>query len=247
MIYTAGVSPSDGADLVSLAELLWRAESERGAAQRPRLRVGLIVETAIAIADAEGLEAVSMQRVAADLGYTPMALYRHVPGKAHLVAAMADTAYGTPPAAAKPRPGWRTEVESWVYALWQVYVRRPWLLRTPTLSAPIGPNALAWTEALLNPLARAGLDGGDLISTATFLSGAVRDLARIATALDPAEAGAYGQILAERLDPQRFPIMAALATGDTFDDDGDLTPMVRFGLRRLLDGIDNHVNGKGNG
>jgi AcrR family transcriptional regulator len=246
MKYTAYTS--DPAGLASIAELLWRAESGQGAAERPRLRVGLIVQTAIAIADAEGLDAVSMQRVATDVGYTPMALYRHVPGKAHLVAAMADTAYGSPPAAAEPRSGWRTEVESWASALWQVYSRRPWLLRTPTVSAPIGPNALAWTEALLRPLARAGLDGGDLISTGTFLSSAVRDLARIATDLDPAEAGAYGQILAERLDAQRFPIMAALAAGPTFDDDdGDLTPMVRFGLRRLLDGIESHTKGKGNG
>jgi AcrR family transcriptional regulator len=241
------VSPSDPADLASVAELLWRDESETAAVERPRLRVGLIVETAIALADAEGLDAVSMQRVAADLGYTPMALYRHVPGKAHLVAAMADTAYGPPPDA-QAGSGWRTEVESWVNALWQTYSRRPWLLRTSTVSAPIGPSALAWTEALLRPLARAGLDGGDLISTATFLSSAVRDLARIATELDPAEAGAYGQILAERLDSQRFPIMAALAAGPTFDDDdGDLTPMVRFGLRRLLDGIENHTKGRGNG
>ena len=94
----------DPRDLVSVAELLWRADSEQAAAERPRLRVGLIVQTAIAIADAEGLEAVSMQRVAADLGYTPMALYRHVQDKAHLVAAMADSAYGSPPAAAKPDP-----------------------------------------------------------------------------------------------------------------------------------------------
>jgi AcrR family transcriptional regulator len=238
--------PSDPADLAGVAELLWRAEPEVAAAtERPRLRVGLIVQIAIAIADAEGLEAVSMQRVAADLGYTPMALYRHVPGKAHLVAAMADTAYGTPPDA-QPEAGWRTEVESWANALWQKFSRRPWLLRTPTVSAPIGPNALAWTEGLLRPLARAGLDGGDLISTATFLSSAVRDLARIAT--DPAKAGAYGRVLAERLDPQRFPIMAALSAGPTFDDDeGDLTPMVRFGLRRLLDGIEAHTRGNSRG
>ena len=70
---------------------------------------------------------------------------------------------------------------------------------------------------------------------------------KCATELDPAEAGAYGQILAERLDPQRFPTMAAVATGPTFDDDGDVTPMVRFGLSRLLDGIDSYTKGKSNG
>ena len=65
---------------------------------RVRLTPARIVQAAIKIADAEGLDAVSMQRVAGELGYAPMALYRYVPGKALLVAAMSDWAFGTPPA-----------------------------------------------------------------------------------------------------------------------------------------------------
>jgi hypothetical protein len=55
----------------------------------------------------------------------------------------------------------------------------PIVVKTPTTSAPIGPNALAWTEALLRPVARAGLSSGDLLAAATFVSSAARDLARI--------------------------------------------------------------------
>ena len=50
------------------------------------------------IADAEGLDALSMRRVAADLGVAPMSLYRHVPGKDELVALMVERALGEPPA-----------------------------------------------------------------------------------------------------------------------------------------------------
>ena len=199
-----------------------------------------IVAAALAVADEGGAEAVTMKAVAGRLGaYTPMALYRHVPSKAHLLAAMTDAAYGTPPGPTSHRRSWRTEVESWVSALWQLYEQHPWLVRTPTTTAPIGPNALAWTEALLRPLARAGLSGADLLAAATFVSSAVRDLARIAGELDPAAAADYGRVLAERLDPRHFPLMAELTANATFDDDqGDVTPMVWFGLRRLLDGID---------
>jgi hypothetical protein len=126
-----------------------------------------------------------------------------------------------------------------VTAVWQLYERHRWLVNTPTTTAPLGPNALAWTEALLGPLARAGLSGQHLLGTATFVSGAVRDLARISGELDPAAAADYGRVMAEQLDPRRYPIMSALTANATFDDDGQgVAPMVWFGLRRLLDGID---------
>jgi AcrR family transcriptional regulator len=232
------MSSADEADPLTVSELLWRTEPEPVKVERPRLGINSILASAIAIADAEGLDALSMQRIASELGYTPMALYRHIPSKAHLIAAMTDATYGTPPVPTSRRRSWRTEVESWVTALWRLYERHPWLVKTPTTTAPIGPNALAWTEALLRPLARAGLSGGDLLAAATFASGAVRDLARIATELDPAAGADYLRVLAERLDPKRFPIMAELTANATFDDEGNVAPMVWFGLRRLMDGID---------
>jgi Tetracyclin repressor-like, C-terminal domain len=121
-----------------------------------------------------------------------------------------------------------------------VYEQHSWLLKAPTTTAPTGPNALAWTEALLGPLTRAALAGGDLLAAGTFVSSAVRDLARIASELDPAATAVYGQVLAERLDPKRFPIMSQLSANATFDraDEGDIAPMVWFGLRLLFDGID---------
>jgi AcrR family transcriptional regulator len=118
-----------------------------------------------------------------------MALYRHVPSKAHLIAAMTDAAYGSQPIPTGRRRSWRGEVEPWVIALLRVYKLHPWLITTPTTTAPIGPNALTWIEALLRPLARAGLSSRDLLATATFVSSAVRDLARIGSELDPAAAG----------------------------------------------------------
>ena len=75
-----------------------------------------------------------------------------MPSKAHLLAAMIDAAHGPPPFPPDRRRGWRVEVESWVTTLWRVCKLHPWLVKTPTTTAPIGPNALARTEALL-PLA----------------------------------------------------------------------------------------------
>ncbi|MFD7963078.1 TetR/AcrR family transcriptional regulator [Streptomyces zaomyceticus] len=238
-------------DLSAVADLLWRADPahpERAEETRPRLGVRLIVNTAVAVADAEGLDALSMQRVASELGCSAMALYRHIPGKDQLVAAMTDAATGRPPTPPPPSPGspatpWRTEVEAWVEALWNLYLGHPWMLRAPTLSAPVGPNELAWFEALLSPLHRSGLDRRELIPVATFVSSAVRDLARVATELDPAGAAAYGEVLARRLDPARFPTLCSLAGEEGLDEaeDGDVTPIVRHGLEFLLDGIEARI------
>ncbi|MCX4692347.1 TetR/AcrR family transcriptional regulator [Streptomyces sp. NBC_01408] len=235
--------PSGTSDLSDVADLLWRTDAEHDEEPRPRLSAGRIVAAAVAVADAEGLDALSMQRVASELGCTAMALYRHIPGKEQLIAAMTDAATGRPPTPPSPAAQWRVEIESWVEALWGLYLSHRWMLRAPTLSAPVGPNELAWFEALLNPLLRAGLDRGRLIPVATFLSSAVRDLARVATELDPAGAAAYGEVLAQRLDPQRFPTLCSLAGGEGLDEeeDGDVAPIVRHGVRYLLDGIEAEV------
>ncbi|MFF4391365.1 TetR/AcrR family transcriptional regulator [Streptomyces sp. NPDC001552] len=225
-------------DLAAVADLLWRVDAERAAEGRPRLTPRRIVDAAVAVVDTDGLDALSMQRVATELGCTAMALYRHVPGREHLLAAMVDAASGRPPAATGA--GWRAEVEAWVDALWATYRSHPWMVRVPTVSAPVGPNELAWFEALLSPLARSGADRGELIPLATFISGAVRDLARIATELDPVGAASYGRVLAERLDPGNFPTLCALAGEPGLDDgeDGAVAPIVACGIARLLDGIE---------
>ena len=71
-------------------DYLWGGRSGATRGPKPGLSLEGIAEAAIAIADAEGLAAVSMQRVAADLGFTKMSLYRYLPGKAELVALMVE-------------------------------------------------------------------------------------------------------------------------------------------------------------
>jgi AcrR family transcriptional regulator len=80
-----------------MSDLLWRPRTDGSRGPKPALTLDGIADAAITVADAEGLAAVSMQRVAADLGFTKMALYRYLPGKAELVALMVERALGGPP------------------------------------------------------------------------------------------------------------------------------------------------------
>ncbi|GAA4529154.1 TetR/AcrR family transcriptional regulator [Amycolatopsis samaneae] len=222
-------------DPARTARVLWRDGPKP--ATRTRLSADTIVASAIAVADAEGLAGVSMQRIAEVLGYTAMGLYRHVANKATLVAAMTDTAYGAAPAPRRA-DGWRAEIESWATELWRVYQAHPWLVEVPTRSAPIGPNELAWFEALARPLAELDAAGLDVIGVATFLSSAVRDLARIALELD-ADQTAHAEVLAEHLDGKRFPTLSRLfGHAGPADDTADLGPALQHGLHLLLDGIE---------
>src|SRR3954452_1003238 len=95
------------------ADFLWQQRARPTRGPKPALTLDQIAEAAIAIADAEGLAAVSMQRVAADLGYTKMSLYRYLPGKNELVAAMIERALQPPPAVTGP---WREALTGWATA-----------------------------------------------------------------------------------------------------------------------------------
>src|SRR3954447_23938791 len=92
-------------------DFLWQEPSRPTRGPKPALTLDRIADAAIAVADAEGLAAVSMQRVAADLGYTKMSLYRYLPGKAELVAAMLERGIGGPPATVPG--GWRAALTGW--------------------------------------------------------------------------------------------------------------------------------------
>jgi AcrR family transcriptional regulator len=235
------VPPEDESpDVARMVDILWGAEQNRDQRRRPELSIDAIVDAAIRVADAEGLDAVSMQRVAGVLGYTPMALYRYIPGKAQLVDVMYDVAGGLPPDLSAAGREWRGAIEQWANALWDVYQRHPWMLRVQTRTAPIGPNGLAWFEALLQPLSLTGIAHGDMVAVAMFISSAVRDLARIANELVPMGLG-YASVLERILDGDRFPTLAAMIAAGSFDADPDrgVKSAVEYGLSRLLDGIEN--------
>ncbi|MDG3015690.1 GntR family transcriptional regulator [Speluncibacter jeojiensis] len=117
-----------------------------------------IVRCAMRIADAEGLDAVSMRRIAGELDAAPMSLYRHVPGKEELLLLMREAAFGDVALPAAVPTSWREELEVSAAALWSVYRLHPWLARTSSLTRPYpGPNQLRYSEWNLRALSGLGL------------------------------------------------------------------------------------------
>jgi AcrR family transcriptional regulator len=152
----------------------------------PGLDVETIVATSLTIADADGLEGLTMRRLAADLSVTPMAIYHHVAGKDQLLDLMADESFRTLPAVnRKAAPA--AELRRLFTAMHRLYLAHPALAQVMAQRPAQGPAAALVGEELLSVLLAAGLDDARavsaLISLTTYTTGA--SLYRLSrTALD---------------------------------------------------------------
>jgi AcrR family transcriptional regulator len=225
---------------------LWRVSSSHPRDPRPALTVERVVAAAIDVADEHGLAAVSMSRVAEQLGASTMALYRHVAGKDELLALMVDGAAGQPPALPLDR-GWRSATEAWARAL--ASVSRGWVIEVPISGPPLGPNAVAWMEAGLRALRDSGLEPLERLAVITTLSGYVRQHAALVQNMHDQTGGRprreveleWRDTLAGLIDAERFPeVSSVLATGafeaQSPDPEGD--PDLDFGVHCILEGVD---------
>lgn len=126
--------------------------------RRPSLTREQIASTALAIADAEGFAAVSMRRIAAELGTGTMTLYYYVRTKRELVALMDDAIMGQILVPADELPGnWYDALTEVSMRTWQALMRHPWSLHS-LQNAPVGPNGMRHFEQSLAAIADTGLD-----------------------------------------------------------------------------------------
>ncbi|MEV7086754.1 TetR/AcrR family transcriptional regulator C-terminal domain-containing protein [Streptomyces sp. NPDC093085] len=217
------------------------------------LTLGRIVEAAVEVADAEGLAAVSMRRVAADLGVATMSLYRHVADKDDLLTRMLDSVMARHPLPPDPPEGWREAAELATRQLWEVFRRHPWLAPALSMTRPqMIASALPYSEWMLTVLHARGLDLHSAFTAHLALLNYARGIAfNLETEREAeAESGLDSEewmdhqepALLEILGTGRFPALSRLAaTGYDFD----LDALFEFGLQRLLDGLAASPEGDG--
>lgn len=137
-------------------ELMWGLGQPGGRGPKRALTLDQILDAATEVADAEGFAALSMNRVAKQLGYTAMSLYRYVDSKNTLVDLLMDRVVGMPPVIA-PQTPWRSGLEQWARAEFARLGRHPWWMDIPLSRPPMGPNNMAWLETALGVLAEAAV------------------------------------------------------------------------------------------
>jgi AcrR family transcriptional regulator len=233
------------APLPDAVALLWGLREAPRRGPKATLSVEEIVRAAVAVADADGLAAVSMAKVAAELGNSTMALYRHVRSKDELLMLMSDAIVAEPPDLSGH--DWRAGLTTWALTVREVLGRHPWFAHLPITGPPVGPNNLAWLDAGLRALADTPLDElekvGIVQNLVTFVHGELRlgrDLQRGFDA-DPEPFARYGEVLARLIDPVRFPALSRVVASGAFSGDEmahqDLSEDFRFGLEVFLDGV----------
>ena len=230
-----------------------RGRGQRGRARgriAPTLSRGEIVDAAIAIADTDGADAVSMRRIAQVLRSGTMSLYWHVANKEHLLDLMLDTLVGevTIP---DPPGDWRSFLQATARENRAMLLRHRWVMDFIGGRPPLGPNTILNTERSLAALEGLHLDTATamniLMTMSTYVMGAVlrelremraqRDLEN--SGFDKAEAAAGIAQWCERLRADgRFPHFLRIIE-DNVDPDAEETRDERFefGLDCVLDGI----------
>jgi AcrR family transcriptional regulator len=235
------MSHDDDFQLPPSLELLWGLREPGSRGPRRGLRLEGIVEAGIEVARTEGVGALSMARIAKELGVGTMSLYRYVASKDELLTTMVDAALGAPPPPAAGED-WRAGLTRWAVGLRRAYQRHPWSLRVPISSPPLGPNNVAWLDNALAALADTPLSEQEKLSSVLLASGFVRNEATLSADFAAAAAGervmpGYGRLLARLSSAEELPSLHRAIASGSLDDPDDPDAEFFFGLERILDGI----------
>jgi AcrR family transcriptional regulator len=232
--------------------LLWRRtlgtpQGSRGPKQRAS--VDEVVAAAIAVADAEGLPAFSMRKVADRLGLKLMSIYTYVPGKDELIGLMVDEVTGEQPL--PPHTGTlRDRMAAIARQLWDEYHRHPWLLQVDNTRPWIGPNSSDRYEWQLAAIEGAGFTDLEMDQVVTLLSGFAAAAARASvdarrtaerSGITDAEWWDINAPVLERVMPAgRYPISGRVGqvAGEEYNAVSDPRRSFEFGLDRILDGLE---------
>ena len=236
--------------------LAWGIAANPQRGPKREMSIERIVDAAVEIADAEGLAAVSMSRVAQSLGYTTMSLYRYVTAKDDLLVLMQEQGTGTPP---EPDPGldpsdWRARLRAIGHAQHEMHRQHPWLLDIPNQGTPVTPNNLAWMDAMLDALSGAPLDEDERVAIILMITGQLRWQSTIEHSYEVA-AGEAG-IDPQAIDDGRSAILDAFVTAEEFPalrravDAGVFAhgeDPFAFALERVLDGVADYIGRRADG
>jgi AcrR family transcriptional regulator len=237
-------------------DLLWgrRERGKRG--PRPGLSADAIVGAAVQVADTEGIEAVSMARVAKELGFTTMSLYRHVASKDELLQLMWDASATGAEGVVLEGDGWRARLRFWAVVQRDMLDRHPWITQMPMAVPPLGPNSMHFAERGLAAFDGTGLPHADRMRMIGLISSYTLNEARMAhdaaRAVKKAmEAGQppgpltmlnYEALLRELIDERTFPRLHRMAWSASPGQPQDERAEFLFGLDVILDGVQALIN-----
>ncbi|MGN9788602.1 TetR/AcrR family transcriptional regulator [Nonomuraea sp. ZG12] len=157
---------------------IWMRPERPARGPKPAYSRAQITEAAIRIADAEGLEAATMRRIAAEIGAGAMSLYRYVPSRDDLVELIADRLQGEIDVDGMPSGDWRADLTRYAEGLRAMWLRHPWIATVQRSLPSFGPNQLRVIEGVMGALdAHVSIDEnfGLMAMLNGYVEGAVRE------------------------------------------------------------------------
>ncbi|MGP3954232.1 TetR/AcrR family transcriptional regulator [Streptomyces sp. 7N604] len=152
-------------------EVIWARPERTGRGPRPAHSRAEVAAAAVRIADAEGIDAVSMRRVAAEVGCGTMSLYNYVPRKEDLYELMVDAVSGEYELPERPPGDWRAAMLALARQTRAIMHRHPWLPRLMSPVYGITPNVLRYLEYCLTALEGLDADAGTKLELVAMING----------------------------------------------------------------------------
>jgi AcrR family transcriptional regulator len=233
------------ADSERTPPVIWTRPDRPARGPQPSLTRDQIAEAAIAIADAEGIDAVSMRRVAAAVGAGTMSLYRYVSRREDLVDLMADKVLGEVALPERPSGDWQADLRLLAMQQRALSLRHPWAPEVGLARPSLGPNQLAIVEFALEAVADLGLDVDAMMGMAAMLTAFVRGF--VQGELAELEARRRTGMTEDQWRQSMAPYMRQIVESGRYpqlnryviEGDDDVEPELAFeqGLDRLLVGL----------
>lgn len=221
-------------------EQLWLRPTEPRRGRRPSFSREAITVAAVTLADTEGLEAVTMRRVAAEVGAGVMSLYSYAPDKETLLELMVDHVSGELTVTDPPSGDWRADLKTIAHMQRTHMLRHPWLPSALSTRRVPGPNTLAFLEHALAVLRPSELDGAAKLEVfaqlTAFVAGYVaHEITQAAASRSQDRAAAEARYFAAVASDGRHPELAEALSAPG----RPLTPEATFArfLGRLIDGL----------
>lgn len=217
-------------------------EIEAGAETRVPLTRDRVLRTAVSLADQEGIEALSMRKLAQALDVVPMALYRHVANKDELLDALVDVVIGEidPPL---EEADWKTSLRARILSARRALLRHPWASRLMESRTTPTPVVLGYMDSMIGMFRTGGfsldLTHHALHAMGSRMFGFTQELFNDTSDVDPAaEAEMWGAMA------DTYPYIFEIFTKISHDDASTVGPgcddqfEFEFALDLMLEGLD---------
>lgn len=140
-----------------------RTTARRKTKRRPGLSRARVLETALGIVDAEGMDALTMRRLGRELGVEAMSIYNHVEDKPALLSGILDLAVSDFQLPAAQGDDWKPWIREWMRSARKLFLAHPQLFRVLLGNPSLGPNMLAMIDAFFERLQAAGFNDDEQV------------------------------------------------------------------------------------